>query len=108
MPRRPSKLTAWYVTARIDPGTANQRTAWLCGPFDTERAALAMVEPVQWACRRYMDDMRYQFAYYSHAKLTVPADQELPPGRMSLHILSNDDVVARIVAPRTDWRNRDD
>lgn len=105
MPRL-SKLTGWYVTARLDPGTANQATAWLVGPFDTDRAAMAMVDAVSYACRHYMDDPRYQFAFYGHTKLTNPADKPLPFGGMPLELLSREGAFDRIVAPRTDWRMR--
>jgi hypothetical protein len=64
---------------------------------------MMMVDAVQWALR---DDPRYRFAFFGHSKLTVPADATLPPGRMDYALLGRDDVVARIVAPRTDWRNQ--
>ena len=73
----------WYVIATHHPWRAI-----LCGPFDTERAAIAMIEPVRHACDRHATDPRYRTANYG-ARLCVGAK----PGTMPLDWLDPADVI---------------
>jgi hypothetical protein len=91
----------YYVTAIVDGGTANQRTSWLCGPFETHREALAMVRPVRLAVDRHSGDPRFAFAAFGTAKMTLPRTQELPAGRMSLDWLDLDDVINATIKNNT-------
>lgn len=85
-------LTGWYVTARIDGGSANQRTSWLLGPFATHRAALLMVRAGTRAAQR-TNDPRMAFAAFGITKLTRSVEQGLPPGRLDLSLIDPDDVI---------------
>ena len=71
---------AYYVTAIIDGGTGNQRTAWLVGPFETHREALRMVTPARRLIRRKSDDPRFAFAAFGTAKRTHDRTEPFPPG----------------------------
>lgn len=85
----------YYVTAIIDGGTGNQRTAYLVGPFTGKRghmAALAMVGPVRQAANE-TPDPRFAFAAFGTTKLSVPVDQRLPPGRLDLSLIRLDHVI---------------
>lgn len=72
-----------YVTARIDGGTANERSIRLCGPFTGRRgatAALRMVPAIEYIARRDNPD-RYRFAAFGVHKLSA---DPLPPGRIAI------------------------
>ena len=92
----------YYVTALLNGGTANQRTAWLAGPFDTHRAAIAMVPAVRYLAQ-LTDDPRMAFAAFGTAKRT---GETLPAGRLDIAALIDDAYVGRVIDP---WRklNRD-
>lgn len=83
----------YYVTARIGSGGADMQTAYLVGPFTGKRgrtAALKMVSAASYAARHHTDDPRFQFAGFGTAKLTLPIDRPLPPGRLDLATVVDD------------------
>lgn len=93
---KPATHSGFYVTAILDGGTGNQRTAWLAGPFTGPRghmAALAMVTPARRAVLANSDDPRFAFAGFGTAKMTLPIDKPLPAGRMAIEWLSVDDII---------------
>ena len=91
-----------YVTARIDGGTPNARTAWLCGPFTGPRAATAalrMVGPIAYLANK-TSDPRFAFAGFGTAKLSA---DHLPPGRLDIAALADDNYAGRVIlSSRTD------
>lgn len=94
----------YYVTAIIDGGSANQRTAWLLGPFASHRAALRMVTPARRAVDRHSDDPRFAFAAFGTAKMTIDRRQPFPPGRFDMEWCDDDYFDDVINASRKDER----
>lgn len=91
---------AFYVTAIIDGGTANQRTSYLLGPFQTRRAAQAMVAPVRHAANHYTDDPRFAFAGFGVTKLTKPVERPFKPGVLDLTKVVDDVWISYVISYR--------
>jgi len=92
---------AFYVTAIIDSGTANQRTSYLLGPFETRRAAAAMVAPVRYAANHHTDDPRFAFAAFGVTKLTKPIDKPFVAGRLDLTKVVDDVWINHVITYRS-------
>lgn len=75
-----TKRTGYYVTAKHSPDGQSTRTAWLCGPFETFKAALAMVPAVSAAARARLTDAAFRDASYGVSERTGL----LPPGQLDL------------------------
>ncbi len=83
--------TRYYVTARIDGGTGNARTSWLCGPFLTLTAAMRMVPAVTRAAQR-TGDPRMAFAAFG---VTKYRGDNPPPGRLDYSLIDAWDLIGR-------------
>jgi hypothetical protein len=72
---KPKRMrSGWYVFASVD-----HWRNYLCGPFETSRAAVEMIEPVR-RCAQLSDDPRFKLAQYGVTKKRAP----LPPGTIKL------------------------
>jgi hypothetical protein len=69
--------SGWYVVASVD-----HWRNYLCGPFQTQRAAVDMIEPVR-RCAQLSDDPRFKQAQYGVTKKQA-SREGLPPGSLKL------------------------